>query len=146
SSPGLGVACRPPHTRGPDVPYISQKDRPRASTEPGTVGELNYAMTAAFVLYLKDKGLSYQTVNDVADAVETVVQALLVLPLQVSGADEGLAAVLFALVRRFEHNDPRGGTGAAGALRCALLEFYHRVAVPYERLKCAVNGDVYLLT
>jgi len=30
-----------------------------------------------------------------------------------------------------------------GALICAALEFYRRVAVPYENAKMAENGDVY---
>ena len=29
------------------------------------------------------------------------------------------------------------------ALECAKLEFYHRVARPYEDKKCEQNGDVY---
>ena len=32
-----------------------------------------------------------------------------------------------------------------GALECAKLEFYRRVAVPYENAKLAENGDVYAL-
>jgi hypothetical protein len=30
-----------------------------------------------------------------------------------------------------------------GALECAKLEFYRRIAVPYEETKKAENGDVY---
>jgi hypothetical protein len=30
-----------------------------------------------------------------------------------------------------------------GAFFCAALEFYRRVAVPYENTKMALNGDVY---
>jgi hypothetical protein len=30
-----------------------------------------------------------------------------------------------------------------GALEGAKLEFYRRVAVPYEDFKCQLNGDVY---
>jgi len=30
-----------------------------------------------------------------------------------------------------------------GVLECAKLEFYRRVAVPYEQLKKEENGDVY---
>jgi hypothetical protein len=30
-----------------------------------------------------------------------------------------------------------------GAFFCAALEFYRRVAVPYENAKMAENGDVY---
>lgn len=31
-----------------------------------------------------------------------------------------------------------------GAFFCAALEFYRRVAVPYENAKMAENGDVYV--
>lgn len=30
-----------------------------------------------------------------------------------------------------------------GALECAKLELYRRIAAPYEDKKCAENGDVY---
>ena len=30
-----------------------------------------------------------------------------------------------------------------GALECAKLELYRRIAAPYEDAKCAENGDVY---
>lgn len=32
---------------------------------------------------------------------------------------------------------------AIGALECAKLELYRRIAVPYEKLKIDENGDVY---
>jgi len=32
---------------------------------------------------------------------------------------------------------------AIGILECAKLEFYRRVAVPYEEVKRELNGDVY---
>jgi hypothetical protein len=31
-----------------------------------------------------------------------------------------------------------------GVLECAKLEFYRRLAAPYESIKMAQNGDVYL--
>ena len=33
--------------------------------------------------------------------------------------------------------------GIVGALECAKLELYRRVAVPYEDFKSNLNGDVY---
>lgn len=30
-----------------------------------------------------------------------------------------------------------------GVLECAKMELYRRVAVPYENVKCDLNGDVY---
>jgi hypothetical protein len=32
---------------------------------------------------------------------------------------------------------------AVGVLECVKLEFYRRVAAPYEDKKCVENGDVY---
>ena len=31
-----------------------------------------------------------------------------------------------------------------GTMNCASLEFYRRVGVPYEDVKCKVNGDVFI--
>ena len=36
-----------------------------------------------------------------------------------------------------------GINAAVGALECCKLEFYRRVATPYEDQKCRENGDVY---
>jgi hypothetical protein len=80
------------------MPYIA-KDR-RAELDPmvhpTTPGELNYCITMVVVDYLRSKGLSYGTVNDIV-----------------------------------------------GALEGAKMEFYRRVAIPYEDKKIQENGDVY---
>lgn len=43
--------------------------------------------------------------------------------------------------------DPNVGYAAIneviGVLECAKLEFYRRIAAPYEDIKCKQNGDVY---
>lgn len=81
------------------MPYITQSDRSELITlehSPETSGELNYLFTHYIVDYVEEKGLSYQTINDVV-----------------------------------------------GALEGAKMEFYRRVAVPYETRKCEENGDVY---
>jgi len=31
-----------------------------------------------------------------------------------------------------------------GALECAKMELYRRIAAPYEDIKCSENGDVYV--
>jgi hypothetical protein len=59
-------------------------------------GQLNYLFTQQIIAYVKENGLSYQTINDVV-----------------------------------------------GALEGCKLEFYRRVAVPYEETKIKENGDVY---
>lgn len=59
-------------------------------------GHLNYVFTREIIEFIKRKGLSYQTINDVV-----------------------------------------------GALESCKLEFYERVARPYENLKIKSNNDVY---
>lgn len=82
------------------MPYIRQVDRavltPKIELEAVTPGELNFQLTEVIKSYVKSRGLSYQTVNDIV-----------------------------------------------GALEGAKLEFYRRVAAPYEDTKIAANGDVY---
>lgn len=81
------------------MPYIKQADRdnmintPRLPENPG---ELNYGFTVIAREYLKYKGTSYQTINDII-----------------------------------------------GALEGAKMEFYRRIAIPYEDTKIKENGDVY---
>lgn len=80
------------------MPYIKEADRTRLAFGDGatTPGELNFELTEVLKHYMKHKGLSYQTINDIV-----------------------------------------------GVLEGAKLEFYRRVAAPYENAKMAENGDVY---
>jgi hypothetical protein len=87
------------------MPYIEQDRRnciytlDEGTLEPFQItscGELNYLFTIAITAYISNKGLSYQTINDII-----------------------------------------------GALDSAKLEFYRRVAVPYEDEAIIRNGDVY---
>ena len=79
------------------MPYIRQEDRDLVLfNEPLTAGQLNFVFTDRITQYVKDKGLSYQTINDIV-----------------------------------------------GALEGAKLEFFRRVAAPYEDTKIKENGDLY---
>jgi hypothetical protein len=89
------------------MPYIEKKRREHfkqdeitafvdGTTDIFTVGDINYIITNAVNQYVKLKGLSYSSINDVI-----------------------------------------------GILECAKMEFYRRVAVPYEEKKKELNGDVY---
>ena len=80
------------------LPYIKQQRRQDLilGAHAQNAGELNYAFTVWITDYVKQHGLSYQTINDVV-----------------------------------------------GALEGAKLEFYARVARPYEDTKIQQNGDVY---
>ena len=61
-------------------------------------GELNYLFTRLALRYMEQRGLSYQTINDIV-----------------------------------------------GALEGAKMEFYRRIAIPYEQSKIRTNGDVFPL-
>lgn len=83
------------------MPYIKENERKKVlGRNPGhrfeTPGQLNYFFTWLITEYIKDRKLSYQTINDII-----------------------------------------------GALEGAKLEFYRRVAAPYEDIKIKENGDVY---
>ncbi len=54
------------------MPYVSPEirdelDRARRAQTPG---ELNYVLTLEIIEYLEEKGLSYQTINDIMGALE----------------------------------------------------------------------------
>lgn len=80
------------------MPYIHEEHRTTLLTEGGVCkpGELNFLFSEIINQYLRERGVSYQIINDVI-----------------------------------------------GALEGAKLEFYRRIAVPYENRKLAQNGDVY---
>lgn len=53
------------------MPYIQQADRNlNTILGPRTAGELNYAFTEILQHYIKLKGKSYQTFNDIIGALE----------------------------------------------------------------------------
>lgn len=59
------------------MPYIKEARRTvllahvtDETVDPETVGELNYYITAALSVYMQNRGLSYQTINDILGALE----------------------------------------------------------------------------
>ena len=53
------------------MPYISEQNREDLKRRyPITPGELNYYLTLLLKEYIKNKGLSYQTINDIVGALE----------------------------------------------------------------------------
>ncbi len=55
------------------MPYISREARGELAHQgrlPETPGELNYAITLLLDTYLRTKGLSYGTINDILGALE----------------------------------------------------------------------------
>lgn len=54
------------------MPYITkQARRELCERAPQTVGELNYLLTISIKQYLKLKGLSYATCNDIVGALDS---------------------------------------------------------------------------
>lgn len=56
------------------MPYITKEQKgklqePCNGYSPQNAGELNYFLTEVMLKYLKDKGLSYQTINDISGAM-----------------------------------------------------------------------------
>jgi hypothetical protein len=82
------------------MPYITEQNRENLNfNPPSNSGEINYTISSICDYFIKEKGLSYATIN-------TLV----------------------------------------GALECAKLELYRRIASPYEDTKLEKNGDVYIYT
>ena len=58
------------------MPYLTRKDRERVvlryqgKGSPQCAGEMNYLFTLIMQRYLKEHGVSYQTVNDCLGAIE----------------------------------------------------------------------------
>ena len=55
------------------MPYIKKEDRARLAVDPSdiqTAGELNYYVTMVIQRYVRNKGLCYQTINDITGALE----------------------------------------------------------------------------
>jgi len=83
------------------MPYIKESRRNelvRSGHDMANPGELNFILTRILNRYMEQKGMSYQTINDIV-----------------------------------------------GALEGCKLEYYARVARPYEDIKIKENGDVYAL-
>lgn len=81
------------------MPYVKQTQRQflAEGCSPLTSGELNYLITETVWLFMRERGITYDTINT-----------------------------------------------CIGALECAKLELYRRIAAPYETDKQRDNGDVYL--
>lgn len=125
------------------MPYITQEARIRL-TQPGTevssAGELNYLLTLRAMEYLRRKGeLRYANINHVIGSFDMAVgeDHLLV------DEEHDLAREFRYLMKRAVKAGAVNPTDARGAMRCAQMELYRRIAVPYEDSMIRVNGDVY---
>lgn len=134
------------------MPYIPKADRPRVAAEGAlNAGELNYELTLVIRAHIRDtRGVgntNYATINEVIAALDWAKGAFR-CPAWGSKFRcniHRICANYVARNARYEGhiriNDPEGD--ALGALECCKLEFYRRVAAPYEDSKIKSNGDCY---
>ena len=121
------------------MPYITPDRYLEAAHKPTTVGELNYLLTLRAIGYVHTRGINYANINHVIGSYEQAMHSDERAP-ELSE----LAIQLRADCKKYWQNiDGARKTDVAGALRCSMLEFYRRVAVPYEDKKIAENWDVY---
>ena len=145
------------------MPYIAPADRKRLEQEGGeakTPGELNYLITKIIDNFLdRPDGIRYALLNEAVGALESVKLELyrrITAPtpdqeFSENGGDGNTPGDLnFLIIRLVEGYLAllQGSRSAKlneviGALDCAKLELYRRVAAPYEDQKIAESGDVY---
>ena len=122
------------------MPYIEQIARDRLSRDgqyPTTPGEVNYLVSVMIANHVRrhPDGLRYHVINDVIAQLETVIHGNGRAALEKDSLAHEIIGML-QLVRL-------PVLQVVGAVRCAQMEFYRRVAAPYEDAAIKKNGDVY---
>ena len=110
------------HTFGGNIGALIRAQRGPVDQFPG---DLNYIISTICKGYLMIQGVRYAHMNAIVGAlafVQVELQATL------DGASSSIENAMF------------------GVLECVKLEFYRRLATPYEDVKCDENGDVPDLT
>lgn len=122
------------------MPYIDKKSRADlliSRRSPNHVGELNYLITLKLLNYFEMNGNRYQQIHDVIKACEITKMRVMFPDLCVSCGE-----LSDEIYQELENYESEMGD-LLGAIEAAKLEFYRRVAAPYEDKKCMENGDVY---
>lgn len=124
------------------MPYIPRKDRPRVASDGATnAGELNYELTLAIRAHLRSVApLKYQHINDVVGDIWRAGRCV-VRNERPPPAYKLVCTLYHTCIKYVGNGFPYDDV--AGALECCKLEFYRRVAVPYEEAKIKLNGDCY---
>lgn len=148
------------------MPYIKQKHRQAILQDPvnniTTVGDLNFYLTNAVILYLKHRGTSYTNINNAIGALDSAfnqhhfLKRLTALPTfhynllsRPPKSPEDIEHITVGLIlestKDYNRKDNLNFSflELRGAVRCVQLELYRRLAVPYEDEKIIENGDVY---
>lgn len=125
------------------MPYINpgmRNDLSKNWAVASTVGELNYLLTLKALEFLKQRGLSYATINTVIASFERTKTGD-----RLKCKKDTLTRAMQDIIEDFRDNNTGevSSIEIGGAIECAKLEFYRRVAAPYEDKKIAENGDVY---
>lgn len=128
------------------MPYIKQEARAEIAggRQPQNAGELVFKITRFCVNEIANEGpltfsSIFRVVRDLTTLQHEIAQGVLQntpSPLCVKIADELCAFKLL-------HADAVGPNDFLGILECVKLEFYRRVGVPHEDIKCEENGDCY---
>ena len=115
------------------MPFIEQKDRLRASSEPVTEGEMSYATALVFKDMIHHLGLRWKTINRILTLAEKAKQNKF-------DKKDRYAVQLQKLVKFYVKNV--GDDEWIGAIEGAKLEFYFPLAKDYETMKRMQNGAV----
>ena len=133
------------------MPYIKQERRKEALTNPLNAGELNYAITMSMIGYYEEDPC-YQRINDVLASLDCLRRIHEEKTIWGNDTPWGPATEVgnftkdvFSVIETFTegHDAEQAYYDVKGAISGATLEFYRRVAVPYEESKIEKNGDVY---
>lgn len=133
------------------MPYIEKHIRPVVAQGGATnPGELNYELTLAIREYLRENApLKYDQINHVVSAIDLVKRTFRCGPPRDVTLYARIWLACDIYVKNTQRHDVTGNPinhpefDALGALECCKLEFYRRVAAPYEDSKIISNGDVY---
>jgi hypothetical protein len=131
------------------MPYIIQPRRAPLldGDDIKNAGELNFMFTHTVIdALITRNGLSYGLVNDVVGAIERLKFDMQFgeITAQPSALYDWLAEYVHQYAEDHEEDDQsQVQADVVGALECAKLELYRRLAAPYEDQKIKLNGDAY---
>lgn len=143
------------------MPYIDAESRaeldgngpPASQRAARNAGELNYLVSREIDKWVAEHGLSYDTIRYLHGQVELMKAEITFAASGVEGPNSALLAQTPFALRVYGHlvgfvADVGGDWDAVAgdalaAFDGAWLEFYIRVARPYEDVKVEVNGEVF---
>ncbi len=127
------------------MPYIKQEDRERATSQPATAGELNYAITRRTFQYFA----GYINVETLTGEITHLCEAYIY---RVGMSYTNIIVVIgvlyccgMELVRRTYRNDEANLRAIMASIQFRLIArlLYRDLAIPYEDIKIIENGDVF---